>query len=80
MIQQQAAHTAAQRHEAVAQRLHAGCAPADLVAIQSDLLSGDFKGATQYWQDLAATVLEMQAEMMGCASHLVDSDAALPRG
>jgi hypothetical protein len=76
-IQQQAAHTAAQRHQAVAQRLHGGCAPADLMAIQSDLLSGDLKSATQYWQDLAATAMEMQTEMMGCASHLVDSEAAL---
>lgn len=76
-IQQQAAHTAAQRHEAVAQRLHAACAPADLMAIQSELLAGDFKGATQYWQDLAATAMEMQTEIMGCTSHLVDSEAAL---
>jgi hypothetical protein len=76
-IQQQAAHTAAQRHEAVAQRLHGGCAPADLMAIQSELLSSDLKGATQYWQDLAATAMEMQTEMMGCASHLVDSESAL---
>ena len=76
-VQQQAAHTAAQRHEAVAQRLHAGCAPADLLAIQSELLAGDFKGATQYWQDLAATAMEMQTEIMGCTSHLVDSEAAI---
>jgi len=76
-VQQQAAHTAAQRHGAVAQRLHAGCAPADLVAIQSELLAGDFKGAAQYWQDLAATAMEMQTEIMGCTSHLVDSEAAI---
>jgi hypothetical protein len=76
-IQQQAAHGAAQRHEAVAQRLHGSCAPADLMAIQSELLSGDLKGATQYWQDLAATAMEMQTEIMGCTSHLVDSEAAL---
>jgi hypothetical protein len=76
-IQQQAAHTAAQRHEAVAERLHANCAPADLMAIQSELLAGDFKNATQYWQDLAATAMEMQTEIMGCTSHLVDSEAAL---
>jgi hypothetical protein len=76
-IQQQAAHTAAQRHEALAQRLHAGCAPADLMAIQSELLAGDFKSATQYWQDLAATAMEMQTEIMGCTSHLVDSEAAI---
>ena len=76
-VQQQAAHTAAQRHEAVAQRLHAGCAPADLMAIQSELLASDFKGATQYWQDLAASAMEMQTEIMGCTSHLVDSEAAI---
>jgi len=76
-VQQQAAHTAAQRHEAVAQRLHAGCAPADLMAIQSELIAGDFKGATQYWQELAGAAMEMQTEIMGCTSHLVDSEAAI---
>jgi len=76
-VQQHAAATAAQRHEAVAQRLHGACAPADLMAIQSELLAGDFKGATQYWQELAGAAMEMQTEIMGCTSHLVDSEAAL---
>jgi len=76
-IQQQAAHDASARHEAVAAKLHDARAPADLMALQAGLLQADWQSASQYWQDLAGTVLEMQVEMMGCASHLVDSDAAL---
>jgi hypothetical protein len=76
-IQQQAAHNASARHKAVAQRLHGTCQPADLMAIQAGLLREDLESASQYWQQLAATVLEMQTEMMGCTSHLVDSETAL---
>ena len=76
-IQQQAAHNASARHKAAAHRLHGTCQPADLMAIQAGLLRDDFESATQYWQQLAATVLEMQTEMMGCTSHLLDSETAL---
>ena len=77
-IQQQAAHAASARHEAVAAKLHGNCTPADLhgdagrPAAQADLAKRQ-----PYWQDLAGTALEMQIEMMGCASHLLDSEAAL---
>lgn len=76
-IQQQAAHEASARHQAVAEKLQGDCAPADLMAMQASLLQADWQSASQYWQDLAGTALEMQVEMMGCASHLMDSDAAL---
>lgn len=76
-IQQQAAHHASTRHEAVAQKLHNPCEPADWMAMQAGLLRDDLESATQYWQQLAATALEMQTEMMGCASHLLDSESAL---
>ena len=76
-IQQQAAHEASARHKAVAQRLHGSCQPTDLMAIQTGLLREDLESASQYWQQLAATVLEMQTEMMGCTSHLLDSETAL---
>jgi hypothetical protein len=76
-IQQQAAHEASARHEAVAGKLHGACAPTDLLAMQATLLQQDWQGASRYWQDLAASALEMQVEMMGCASHLLDSETAL---
>ena len=31
----------------------------------------------KYWQQLAAATLELQTEMVGCASHLLDSEALL---
>ena len=37
----------------------------------------DWQGAARYWRDMAAAALEMQVEMMGCATHLVDSETAL---
>jgi len=76
-IQEQAAHHASTRHQAAAKKLHGTCDPGDLMAIQAGLLRDDLESATQYWQQLAATALEMQTEMIGCASRLLDSEAAL---
>lgn len=76
-IQQQAAHQASARHEAAAHKLRAPCAPADLMAIPFGLLQDDLQNATRYWQELAATALETQTEMMGCTSHLFNADTAL---
>jgi hypothetical protein len=30
-----------------------------------------------YWQQIAGAALEMQTEMMGCATHLLDSESLL---
>lgn len=76
-IQQQAAHDASARHGALAEKLHGPCAPGDVMAMQFGLLQADWQCANRYWQDLAGTALEMQVEMMGCASRLLDSEAAL---
>jgi hypothetical protein len=76
-IQDQAVHDVSARHEAVAQKLNGASQPADLMSIQAGLMRDDLESATQYWQQLAATALEMQTEMMGCATHLVDSEKAL---
>lgn len=73
-IQQQVAHEASLRHQAAAQKLHGSCAPADLLAIQSDLLRFDLQGATQYWQQLATAALQSQIEMMASASHLLTDE------
>jgi hypothetical protein len=73
-IQQQAAHEASSRHQAAAQKLHGSCAPADLLAIQSDLLRFDLQGATQYWQQLTTAALQSQVEMMASATHLLTNE------
>lgn len=70
-IQQQAAHEASLRHQAAAQKLHGSCAPADLLAIQSELLRFDLQGATQYWQQITTAALQSQIEMMASASQLL---------
>lgn len=76
-IQEEAAQQATARQQAAAEKLHTSCQPTDLLALQAGLLRDEVESAAHYWQELAATALEMQTEMMGCASHLVDSDAAL---
>lgn len=76
-IQEEAAHEASQRHAEAAQKLRGNCHPADLMAIQSELLRFDFDAAGRYWQQLAAAALEMQTEIMECTSHLIDSEMVL---
>ncbi|MDB5941293.1 MAG: hypothetical protein JWQ13_859 [Ramlibacter sp.] len=51
--------------------------PLDLFTMPSDFVRGEIEGATSYLQELSAAALEMQAELLGCSSHLVDSDALL---
>ena len=76
-VQERAAHEAAQRHARAAERLRSPCEPAELMAIQSDLLGFDLQGASRYWRDLTAATLEMQTELAGCAGRLVDSSTVL---
>ncbi len=76
-IQQDAAHGAIARHQAAATRLHGTGKGADVLALQSELLVSDLQSAARYWQELGAAALEMHSEMMGCATHLVSSDALL---
>ncbi len=72
-IQQQAAHHASLRHEAATKKLRSDCTPADLLGIQAELLRFDTAEASQYWQQLAATAQQAQAEMMTCTSHMPNS-------
>ncbi len=76
-IQEEVAHEASQKHAAAAQRLHGDCSPTEMMAVQSDLLRFDFDAAVRYWQELAAAALEMQTEIMGCTTHLLNSDSVL---
>ena len=72
-IQMHAAHRASIRHQAVARKLREGGAPADILAVQTDLLSADLRSVAEYWQQLAAVAVQSQIELMGCASHLADT-------
>lgn len=74
-IQQQAAHHASVRHQTAAQKLRGACEPADLLAIESELLRFDLQDAAHYWQQLTAAALQAQIEMMTSASHIFDSEA-----
>jgi hypothetical protein len=47
------------------------------MAVQSDLLQFDFDATMRYWRELATAVLEMQTEIMGCTTHLLNSDSVL---
>ncbi len=76
-VQEDAAHAAAQRHADVTDRIKAGAAPAELVALQGELVRFDLEAATRYWQALGEAALEMQTQMLGCCSQLMDSDVLL---
>jgi len=76
-IQEQAAHQAGVRHRAAAEKLRKGCAPAQMLEIQSELLRFDVEAASRDWQQLGAAAMEMQTELLGCTAHLADSDAVL---
>ena len=77
LIQQQAAQQASARHQSAASQMRENGAPADVMSIPFSLLQEDLQSATRYWQELAAAALETQTEMMCCAGHLVNTDAAL---
>ena len=76
-VQEHAAHAAAQRHAAAGERLKRECAPAQVAAIQSDLLRFDLEASVRYWQQLAAAAMEMQTEMLASLYELVDADTVL---
>lgn len=69
----QAAHHSSVRHEAAAGKLRGSCAPADLLAIQSDLLRFDMQETVQYWQTMGETAVKAQLEMVGCASQMFNA-------
>ena len=75
-VQEQTAHHAAERHAEIAERMRARTPPADLIALQSQLLRDDLEDATRYWQQLAAAAMEMNSQLLGCATQLVDTEDA----
>lgn len=76
-VQEQAGHRALARHSSALAKLTHARDPAQLMALQSELLTIDTQNAARYWQELGAAAMEMQSEMLGCCNHLVDSDSML---
>lgn len=64
-IQARTAQQALAAHEDAADRLARPQTMAELLAVQGSLLRFDLQGAADYWQQLAATVLQMQRELLG---------------
>ncbi|MBC5763936.1 phasin family protein [Ramlibacter albus] len=76
-VQEQAAHQAQVRHAAAAEKLRRPVKPAELFALQADLARFDMEAALRYWQSLAAAAVEMQTDVAGCCTHLVDAGKVL---
>ena len=70
-IQQDAAHLASVFHEETAQRLFVSCQPAELMAIQSELLRFTMQSAGRYWQKIAASAMQTQVEMIKSVTHVL---------
>ena len=51
--------------------------PMELLTVSTELMRLQLEGAASYWQELGGAALEMQAQLLGCSSHLVESDALL---
>ena len=73
-IQQDAAHEASVFHEETAQRLFASCQPADLMAIQSELLRFMMQSAGKYWQQIAASAMQTQVDMIKSVTHVLERE------
>lgn len=73
-VQMKTAHEALAQHQAAAEKLREPCSLAELMAVQADLLRYDTQGAALYWQQLGATMLEMQRQLMGSVAHAAEAD------
>lgn len=73
-IQQNAAHEASVFHEETAQRLFVSCQPAELMAIQSELLRFVVQSAGKYWQQVAANAMQTQVEMIKSVTHVLERE------
>ena len=76
-IQEKAARDALKHYSDATQRLHRQCAPIDVLSVQMDLARYDAEAAAAYWQQLASTVMQVQAQVAACGCELVDSEKVL---
>lgn len=73
-IQHDAAHEASVFHEETAQRLFVSCQPAELMAIQAELLRFTMQSAGKYWQQIAANAMQTQVEMIKSVTHVLQRE------
>ena len=73
-IQQDAAHLASVFHEETAQRLFASCQPTELIVIQSEILRFTMQSAGRYWQQIAASAMQTQVEMIKSVTHVLERE------
>jgi hypothetical protein len=73
-IQQDAAHEASVFHEETAQKLFSPCQPAELMAIQSELMRFTLQGAVRYWQNIASRMMETQVDVIKSATHVLERE------
>lgn len=77
-IQRDAAREASAFHAGVTRMLLEPCQPADVMAIQSDMLRLCLQSASRYWQQLGAQMMQTQVDMMGSVGHLLDGEKGSP--
>ena len=76
-INDRAIQAALSRFTAAAEKLKTPREPLELLSVSTELMRLQIEGATSYWQDLSGAALEMQAQLLGCSSHLMESDVIL---
>ena len=67
-VRQQAMQRAALMHQQTAEKLRSISSPAELLTIQSGLMMSSLQESTQFWQELTAATMKLQAEMVGRVS------------
>jgi hypothetical protein len=74
-VQQEAAQRALAHQQEITQRLLEPLNPADLLQLQTDLLRFQFQEGVQYWQQLAATAMKTQQDMVRGVAEVMDVGA-----
>ena len=74
-VQQEIAHEASVRHTEAAQKLAGPCQPADLLAVQTELVRANVQSLTHYWQELSMVALQMHREMMLSTTHMLENES-----
>jgi hypothetical protein len=75
-IQEQAVREGVGRHAAAARRLQGMQRGEDVLALHAELLRQDMEGGARCVQQLTETALEMGAELVACATHLINTEDA----
>jgi hypothetical protein len=77
-LQQEAADRATEHYEEAVDRLRGDCDYSELMSVQAEMLRFNFQEAAQYWQQLAAAGMKMQAEMVSSTREVALEGGAEP--